>query len=122
MNVNSIKKENILNGSQLTISNGTTPKIKNTKVFLGAKFGFQGFGWIVPTNKNEILIGVLTKDKSRKILIQFISELKNEFKLENIIEKNIKTWGIPIHPLEKTYAERILVIGDVRLHWRRRGQ
>ena len=32
--------------------------------------------------------------------------------MENINEKNIKTWGIPIQPLEKTYAERILVIGD----------
>ena len=112
LNINSIKNENILNGSQLTMSHDTTPQIENTKVFLGSKFGFQGFGWIVPTKKNEILIGVLTKDKSRKILIKFISELKNEFRLENIIEKNIKTWGIPIQPLEKTYAERTLVIGD----------
>ena len=56
LNINSIKNENILNGSQLTISNDTTPEIKNTKVFLGSKFGFQGFGWIVPTKKNEIFV------------------------------------------------------------------
>ena len=112
LNINSIKNENILNGSQLKMPTNNSSLIKNTKVFLGSKFGFQGFGWIVPTKENEILIGVLTKDKSRKILIQFISEIKNKFKLENIIEKNIKTWGIPIHPLKKTYAERILVVGD----------
>ena len=113
-NIAPLKKENILNGSQLKIKSKYPNVISNTKVFIGSNYGFQGFGWIVPTSKDELLIGVLTKDKSKKIITEFISLVKNKY---NIIinesdKKNIKSWGIPIKPLEKTYDNRLLIVGD----------
>tara|TARA_B100000945_G_scaffold205278_1_gene165040 strand:- start:6149 stop:7402 length:1254 start_codon:yes stop_codon:yes gene_type:complete len=113
-NIAPLKKENILNGSQLKIKSKYPNVISNTKVFIGSNYGFQGFGWIVPTSNDELLIGVLAKDKSKKIITEFISLVTTTY---NIIinesdKKNIKSWGIPIKPLEKTYDNRLLVVGD----------
>ena len=113
-NIAPLKKENILNGSQLKIKSKYPNEISNTKVFIGSNYGFQGFGWIVPTSNDELLIGVLARDKSKKIITEFISLVTKTY---NIIinesdKKNIKSWGIPIKPLEKTYDNRLLVVGD----------
>lgn len=113
-NIAPLKKENILNGSQLKIKSKYPNVISNTKVFIGSNYGFQGFGWIVPTSNDELLIGVLARDKSKKIITEFISLVTKTY---NIIinesdKKNIKSWGIPIKPLEKTYDNRLLVVGD----------
>ena len=99
-----------MNGSQIILKN--TENITNTKVFLGSRFGSQGFGWVVPTFKDELLIGVLTKSRSKNILHQFLNSITDEYNLKNIDKKLIKSWGIPIKPLTKTYSDRVLIIGD----------
>ena len=65
VNLKPLEKKHILNGSQIIIENHL--KIKNTKVFLGSKYGPQGFGWTVPIKEKKLLIGVLTKGKSKEI-------------------------------------------------------
>ena len=110
LNIKPISKENILNGSQIILKK--TENITNTKVFLGSRFGSQGFGWVVPTFKDELLIGVLTKSRSKNILHQFLSSITDEYNLKNTDKKLIKSWGIPIKPLTKTYSDRVLIIGD----------
>ena len=96
--------------SQIIIKNRLN--IKNTKVFLGSKYGPQGFGWTVPINQNKLLIGVLTKGKSKEITKSFMKNLLDQYQIKKTDTKEIKSWGIPIKPIEKTYAERTLVIGD----------
>ena len=110
INLNPLDKKHILNGSQIIIKNHLN--IKNTKVFLGSKYGPQGFGWTVPINQNKLLIGVLTKGKSKEITKSFMKNLLDQYQIKKTDTKEIKSWGIPIKPIEKTYAERTLVIGD----------
>jgi len=110
VNLTPLEKKHILNGSQVIIKNNL--KIKNTKVFLGSKYGPQGFGWAVPVNKNRLLIGVLTKGKSKEITKTFVKNLLNKYQVCYSNTIKIKTWGIPIKPIKKTYEERTLIIGD----------
>ena len=110
VSLNPLDKKHILNGSQVIIENHLN--IKNTKVFLGSKYGPQGFGWTVPVNQNKLLIGVLTKGKSKEITKSFMKYLLDQYQIDKSGTKEIKTWGIPIKPINKSYAERTLVIGD----------
>ena len=110
VNLKPLDKKHILNGSQVIIENHLN--IKNTKVFLGSKYGPQGFGWTVPVNQNKLLIGVLTKGKSKEITKSFMKYLLDQYQIDKSGTKEIKTWGIPIKPINKSYAERTLVIGD----------
>ena len=110
VNLKPLDKKHILNGSQVIIENHLN--IKNTKVFLGSKYGPQGFGWTVPVNQNKLLIGVLTKGKSKEITKSFMKYLLDQYQIDKSGTEDIKTWGIPIKPINKSYAERTLVIGD----------
>ena len=110
VNLKPLDKKHILNGSQVIIENHLN--IKNTKVFLGSKYGPQGFGWTVPVNQNKLLIGVLTKGKSKEITKSFMKYLLDQYQIDKSGTEEIKTWGIPIKPINKSYAERTLVIGD----------
>ena len=87
-------------------------KKENTKIFLGSKYGPQGFGWTVPIKEKKLLIGVLTKGKSKEITKSFIKSLLNKYQFFDSNTVEIRTWGIPIKPIEKTYEERTLIIGD----------
>ena len=110
VNLKPLEKKHILNGSQIIIENHL--KIKNTKVFLGSKYGPQGFGWTVPIKEKKLLIGVLTKGKSKEITKSFVKNLLNKYQVFDSNTVEIRTWGIPIKPIEKTYEERTLIIGD----------
>ena len=41
-----------------------------------------------------------------------MKNLLDQYQIKKTDTKEIKSWGIPIKPIEKTYAERTLVIGD----------
>ena len=110
VNLEPLDKKYILNGSQSIVENNLN--IKNTTVFLGSKYGHQGFGWAVPVNNNKLLIGVLTKSKSKEIIKSLMKYLLNKCNAVDSDNIEIKSWGIPIKPINKTYTDRTLVIGD----------
>ena len=85
-------------------------------------FGLPGYGWVFP-KQNHINIGIgeinLDKDnKKNKFNLKLITEkyidLLKESKLipKNILIKKINGAAIPNYPLEKTYSDRLILIGD----------
>jgi geranylgeranyl reductase family protein len=81
-----------------------------------------GYAWIFP-KKNHINIGIgefesaVDHSKPRKNLKEIYSNYIAILKKNNILPKNfeseqIKGATLPVFPLEKTYAERVLLCGD----------
>ena len=102
------KNNKSLIGSQIEV------EIKNpieTQVYFGKEISPGSFGWLVPLSKSRALLGVISKEKNQENIKYFLNKLINE---EKILDLNydIKSWGIPISPINKTYQNRILITGD----------
>lgn len=95
---------------------------KNRNGILHLKpFGLSGYGWVFP-KKNHLNIGIgeinLDKNKKNKknlklFLKNYIELLKDSKIIPLDIKINqIKGSAIPNYPLEKTYSDRLIIIGD----------
>lgn len=84
--------------------------------------GIAGYGWVFPKN-NLVNVGIgefssavdpsLPKKNLKEVYEQFIDMLKKEKILPNDFPiENLKGGLLPIFPLKKTYADRILLCGD----------
>ncbi len=85
-------------------------------------FGISGYGWVFP-KKNHINIGIgeinLDKDNKKSkinlksIIERYIKLLKESELIPKDLNINkIKGAAIPNYPLEKTYSDRLLIVGD----------
>jgi len=68
------------------------------------------FGWLVPTGGGRGLAGLFARSAPRRHLGRLIRKLKADGKIT--AEGNVTSGGIPLKTLPKTYAERVLVVGD----------
>ena len=83
-------------------------------------FHMDGYGWVFPKRENvNIGIAVFSRRKQSsnynllKLYKEYIQILKNNNIIPNFIEiKNVKGGAIPIVPLDKTYCDRTILIGD----------
>lgn len=81
--------------------------------------GILGYGWVFP-KKRHLNIGVGETTSSKKVKInlldyynKYILFLKEtELVPKNLDETPIKGGSLPLHPLEKTYSTRIILVGD----------
>ncbi len=85
--------------------------LSQTEVYVGDSIAPGSFGWLVPMVDNRALVGVVSREKLNGHLNHFIDNLKDSGKINGVI-KEPERWGIPIQPLRKTYADRIVVAGD----------
>jgi flavin-dependent dehydrogenase len=73
----------------------------------------QGFfGWVVPTTPDRALAGVFGRGRPRAALKSMLDGLQAEgatFELEG----QPRAWGVPVRPAAVSYAERVLLVGDV---------
>ena len=90
-------------------ANLTTPT--DTQVYLGSKISPGSFGWLVPLDNSNCLVGIASRSKLNGHMKTFLDNLKQSGKI-NTSDVKVKKWGIPIKPLSKTYTNRVLVIGD----------
>ena len=93
---------------------------KKRKCYIHARFqNINGYGWIFP-KKNHLNIGLgrvwVAKGKKINLLEyykDYISFLKKSKLIpEKLKEVPIKGGALPIFPLEKTYSNRVILIGD----------
>jgi len=70
-----------------------------------------GFAWLVPTRDNKGLAGLLTHHRPGQHLKKLLSTLKTKGKITST-EVTPGYGTIPLHPLPKTYTDRILVVGE----------
>lgn len=83
----------------------------NIEVFFGKNIAPGSFSWVIPTTKGYAKIGMLVKSKPVDCLKNFMNS--------HLISPRIKSWDgvmkcspVPIKPLNKTYYERALIVGE----------
>ena len=94
---------------QATVSTATDSD--EIELYLGSDVAPGFFSWLVPTGPNLALAGLLVRRNSQALLNGFVQHLRSEGKLVDVV-KEPTCWGIPLRPLDRTYRDRILVVGD----------
>ena len=84
------------------------------KIFLGSGVAPGSFGWLAPFKrgcKEHARIGVSAKMAAAPFLRRRIADLESQGLLD-CTETPIRSWVIPASPIKRTYAERVLAVGD----------
>jgi len=86
--------------------------IDEVELYLDHKLAPDGFAWLVPTKDGKGLAGMMTRQQPKKHLRQLLTSLKAQGKITS--EDAPCGYGvIPLLPLPRTYANRILAVGEV---------
>ena len=88
--------------------------IKESKVLLGSEVAPGSFAWVVPFEREGgkfARIGVSAKSAAVPYLRKLLKQLYNEGHVRSP-DASIRSWLIPITPLQRTFAERALAVGD----------
>ena len=88
-----------------------TSGVDEVEVYLGRNVAPGFFAWLVPTRPGYALAGLLVRKNAPERFARFISQREAEGKITAPVDKPV-CWGIPLRPLRKTYADRVLVVGD----------
>ncbi len=88
--------------------------ITGTKVFLGSGVAPGSFAWIIPFRRGSeqfARVGVSAKVNAVPFLKSLLLKL---YRADHVFspEVPVRSWVIPVSPLKRTYAERVLAVGD----------
>ncbi len=95
-------------GVQAVVS---TQGLDEVEVHLGGDVAPGFFSWLVPTQRDRALVGLLSRKKAQTRLTDFIQRLQASGQIKEVV-KEPASWGIPLRPLKSTYRDRMLVVGD----------
>jgi len=88
--------------------------INEAKILLGSQVAPRSFAWIVPFKRGDkefARVGVSSKKNAVPFLKKLIEQLYSEGRLTSP-DASIRSWLIPITPLQRTFADRVLAVGD----------
>ncbi len=88
--------------------------INEAKILLGSQVAPRSFAWIVPFKRKDkefARVGVSSKKNAVPFLKKLIEQLYSEGQLTSP-DASIRSWLIPITPLQRTFANRVLAVGD----------
>jgi geranylgeranyl reductase family protein len=106
-----LDKDNFLNGLQVDISGVKVDPVL-VEVHLGRGIAPGFFAWIIPLNDEEARVGLACKNTNLKnLLFKFIRKRFGDYErvsMHSFYSGFIITCG----PIEKTYSDRLLVVGD----------
>jgi len=88
----------------------TTNEIDEVEIYTGSKIAPGFFAWLVPTAKDKALVGLLSRRYPPAYLRSLLTRLAAEGKIKST-SVTITYGGVPLRPLHKTYADRLLVVG-----------
>lgn len=108
LGLDSWRSEDYLVGCQAEV---VAPGLEETEIYLGRRVAPGSFGWLVPLNDSRALVGAIARRRASQQMDDFLSTLQASGKVQAVIKKP-QQWGIPLRPLPRTYAERVLVVGD----------
>jgi digeranylgeranylglycerophospholipid reductase len=85
--------------------------IEETEVYLDRRLCPGGFSWLVPVGDNRGLVGQLTYNNPKRHFKKLLATLRTKGKISaNEVAPDYRL--IPLRPLPKTYADRLLVVGE----------
>jgi len=85
--------------------------IEYVEVYFGEKIAPGSFSWIVPTNDRKAKIGLLTHKNPATFLRKFIKSRHISGRV-TLWESPIKSSPIPTRTIPKSYADRLVVVGE----------
>ena len=93
--------------AEVDITNG----IDEVEVYADQSLSPGGFAWLVPARDGKGLAGLMTRRQPQQQLKKLLSNLKDQAKIAST--ETVPGYGlIPLRPLPRTYADRILVVGE----------
>jgi digeranylgeranylglycerophospholipid reductase len=84
--------------------------VDEVELYFGQRTAPGFFGWLIPTGRGKGLAGLFARSRPRRHLTKMIEHLRSEGKIT--VEGKVTAGGVPLKPLARTYAERVLVVGD----------
>ena len=84
--------------------------VEEVEVYTGKAVAPGYFGWLVPTAGNKGLAGLLAKSRPMDHLTNLLEKLQSRGKIGSTVTPAL-TGNLPLGPLARTYAERILIVG-----------
>jgi len=85
--------------------------VDELEVYFGQEIAPGFFAWLVPTSPHKALVGLLSRHNPGFYLAKFMSSLQARGEIDST-GADTSYNGIPLKPLAKTYADRLVVVGD----------
>lgn len=100
--------KNFLGGAQIHIpyENGMW-----TSIYVGREVAPGAFAWIVPLERGMARVGLLSEKNPAQYLKDFLDEIRPSWR-EEVGENGIDLRPVVQGPLEKSFADRVVVVGE----------
>jgi digeranylgeranylglycerophospholipid reductase len=85
--------------------------LNGVEIFFNQEIAPGYFAWLVPIKDKKYLAGLLTRRSPGKRLRAWLTQLEIAGRIRTG-KHQIHYGGIPLKPLAKTYANRLLIVGD----------
>ena len=85
--------------------------VRETEIHVGRHIAPGSFAWVVPMNSEKTRVGVTTKENADLFLRSFLNRPIIRDRIESRT-LHINMDLIPIRPIEKSFRERVLVVGE----------
>lgn len=102
------KINNCIQGVQLE---AVVQDVEDVEIYLGKKIAPGSFAWVAPIGDERCKVGLLTKKGGGELLRQFVEGPHLAPRIKDW-DGTVKASLIPMRTLPKTFAERILVVGE----------
>jgi digeranylgeranylglycerophospholipid reductase len=86
-------------------------ELDDVEVYFGEKIAPGSFSWVVPVNETIAKIGLLTRNNAGAYLKKFLASDHISGRL-NLSETPIKSSPVPTRTIPKSYADRLVVVGE----------
>lgn len=86
-------------------------EVDEVEVYFDQSLAPGGFAWLVPTTEGKGLAGLLTRNQADFHLKNLLNALSSQGKIASS-EVECRYDIIPLKPLPRTYADRVLVVGE----------
>lgn len=88
-----------------------SPGLEETEVYFGQSVAPGFFAWLVPTTQGKALAGLFSRKNPGMHLKALLSRLCEIGKISSV-DVEFRYGAIPLKPLPRSYADRVLAIGD----------
>jgi digeranylgeranylglycerophospholipid reductase len=85
--------------------------LEEVEVYFSRRIAPGFFAWLVPTQNGRALAGLMTRHSAGQYLRKWLKDLSEKGKIGPGCPKIVYS-GIPMYPLQRTYQDRLLVVGD----------
>jgi geranylgeranyl reductase family protein len=92
-------------------TDATMNDVSTIEVYFGNNIAPGSFGWVVPTGEKSTKIGLITKENPSIFLKKFLQNPLVKKRLQAVDER-IKCSLIPYGSIPRSYAERLLIVGE----------